>query len=140
MSKDVSVMTCYYSVNHIFAGGPESPIELLSGSPEIVEKLFNLEFMISPTAFFQINTLGAEVLYENIGTLAELKNDSVVIDVCCGTGTIGLCLSSKCAKIYGVEIVEEAVKNAKRNAERNSIRNADFIAGNIILLESVEIP
>ena len=77
-------------------GQPEPPVDCLAGEESIKEKLVNLNFKVSPQAFFQINTLAAEKLYETCSQVADLdKQNSVLFDVCCGTGTIGLCLASK---------------------------------------------
>ena len=102
----------------------------MHGSPCITERLFDLDFKVSPQAFFQVNTPSAEVLYKTVGDLANLKPDeSTLIDVCCGTGTIGLCLANRCKKVFGVDIVEEAIKDARINAERNNVHNTSWVAG-----------
>ena len=61
--------------------------------------------------------------------MSGLSKESVLLDVCCGTGTIGLSLANRCSQVYGVELIEDAVINANKNAERNGIKNAEFIAG-----------
>lgn len=65
------------------------------GRPYIEEKLFDLTFRVSPYAFFQVNTPVAEVLYKNIGDWLSLHQNTLLLDVCCGTGTIGLCLANR---------------------------------------------
>ena len=65
------------------------------GRPYIEEKLFDLAFRVSPYAFFQVNTPVAEVLYKNIGDWLSLHKNTLLLDVCCGTGTIGLCLANR---------------------------------------------
>ena len=89
----------------------------------------NLTFKVSPQAFFQINTELAEKLFESCGQIANLDKNTVLFDVCCGTGTIGLCLASKVKEVHGVDIVEEAIEDAKANAETNGVTNAHFHAG-----------
>jgi tRNA (uracil-5-)-methyltransferase len=106
----------------------------LKGHPYIKEKLMGLTFNVSPKAFFQINTEAAEKLYETCGQIANLDEKTVLFDVCCGTGTIGLCLASKVKAVHGVDVVIEAVKNATANAEANGITNATFITGTYMLL------
>ncbi|XP_040571760.1 tRNA (uracil-5-)-methyltransferase homolog A [Lepeophtheirus salmonis] len=104
--------------------------QLLLGENGFHESLGNLRFKVSPESFFQVNTSAAELLYTKVGELADLHPDTTdLIDVCCGTGTIGLFLSNKCRKVYGVEIVPEAVKDAIKNANTNNITNVDFRAG-----------
>lgn len=85
--------------------GSDCPVITLHGSDErgrypqaepfIEEKLFDLTFRVSPYAFFQVNTPVAEVLYKNIGDWLSLRDNTLLLDVCCGTGTIGLCLASR---------------------------------------------
>ena len=84
----------------------------------------------------QVNTEAAEVLYKTAGDAACLDEKSTLIDVCCGTGTIGLSLADRCKKVIGVELVERAVEDAKENARVNNVDNAEFLAGtkaNILL-------
>ncbi|CAL8093382.1 unnamed protein product [Calicophoron daubneyi] len=133
-----------------------STTRLLFGKDHIVEKCCGLNFRISLSAFFQVNTLAAELLYQEIGKLANsaagghmqaptLKLDSedpdnhcnapspggetVLLDVCCGTGTIALCLSKYFDRVIGIELVRSAVEDAKRNAASNGITNAQFFLG-----------
>jgi tRNA (uracil-5-)-methyltransferase len=75
------------------AGEDAAGAEHLWGDTHICESLLDLKFKISPEAFFQINTKGAEILYKSIIELAAPSEDSTVLDVCCGTGTIGLCFA-----------------------------------------------
>jgi len=110
--------------------GVSDPVpELLAGDPVITEQLFNLKFSISPQAFFQVNSKGAEALYKSVGDLADLQENSTLVDVCCGTGTIGLCLADRVKKVLGVELVPEAVRDARKNAENNGVTNCSFFAG-----------
>lgn len=76
---------------------PPTP-EHLWGDTHIHETLLGLKFSISPEAFFQINTKGAEMLYESAIELAKPTSSSTVVDICCGTGTIGLCFSKVSSK------------------------------------------
>ncbi len=88
-----------------------------------------------------MNTAAAEVLYSTAGDVAGLDKDSTLIDVCCGTGTIGLCLADRCKEVVGVEIIEQAVEDANRNAKENGVANAHFRAGttNHILDERLKL-
>lgn len=107
-----------------------NPVEHLWGKTHIYDRILNLEFRISPLAFFQINTLGAEILYEQAIKLANLKPHTTVLDICCGTGTIGLCFSKHCNQVIGVDIIADAIKDAEFNAQQNHIKNVKFYAGN----------
>ncbi|XP_010032006.1 zinc finger CCCH domain-containing protein 24 [Eucalyptus grandis] len=93
----------------------------------IHDYISNLQFCISPTAFFQVNTLAAEKLYSLAGDWAGLDQDTLLFDVCCGTGTIGLTLAHRVGMVIGIEMNASAVSDAQRNAEINGIRNCKFV-------------
>lgn len=97
------------------------------GSEYITDELCNLKFIISPFSFWQVNRRQAEKLYNKAKEYANLSSDDVLLDLYCGTGTIGLTMAKSCKKLIGVEIVEDAIKNAIENAKINDIHNAKFI-------------
>ncbi|NXK32682.1 TRM2A methyltransferase, partial [Piprites chloris] len=105
------------------------PLEHVAGDKYIYEELLGLKFRISPHAFFQVNTQAAEVLYTAIGDWAQLSPDSTVLDICCGTGTIGISLAKKVKKVIGIELCQEAVQDAKANAQINELNNIEFYCG-----------
>lgn len=100
--------------------------EHISGTPVITEKLFDLEFEISPKSFFQTNTLGAEELYRVTGEMIRTKNP-IVFDLYAGTGTIGMVLASRAKEVYSVEIVPEASEDNIRNLAKNNIKNVTVV-------------
>jgi 23S rRNA (uracil1939-C5)-methyltransferase len=106
---------------------------LISGSPQLRERLGGLDFLISPEAFFQTNTEMAEELYAIAAEFAQLRGHERVFDLYCGIGTIGLSLAARAREVVGVEIVEPAVADAIENARLNDIVNARFYAGDIRL-------
>ncbi|CAN7051304.1 hypothetical protein IGI04_027211 [Brassica rapa subsp. trilocularis] len=93
----------------------------------IHDHINNLRFSISPTAFFQVNTCAAEKLYSLAGDWADLGPDTLLFDVCCGTGTIGLTLAHRVGMVIGIEMNASAVSDAERNAKINGISNCKFI-------------
>ena len=99
------------------------------GDSFMLEKLLGLSFMITNDAFFQVNTLQAEKLYGKVLDYADIKSDETVLDLYCGTGTIGIIASKYAKKVIGIEINEAAVKSANKNKELNNITNIDFYAG-----------
>lgn len=99
------------------------------GRDYIIDSLCGLSFKISPLSFYQVNRVQAEKLYTIAKDYANLQSDDVLLDLYCGTGTIGLTMADSCKSLVGVEIVEDAIKDAKKNAERNNIINARFICG-----------
>ncbi|XP_029463243.1 tRNA (uracil(54)-C(5))-methyltransferase homolog isoform X1 [Rhinatrema bivittatum] len=107
----------------------QSPYQLLYGEPHIFEELLGLKFRISPDAFFQISTAGAEVLYRTIAELSKVKGNTVLFDICCGTGAIGLSVARQVSKVFGIELVEKAIDDAKWNASFNGISNCQFYSG-----------
>ncbi|XP_054852924.1 tRNA (uracil-5-)-methyltransferase homolog B isoform X2 [Eublepharis macularius] len=101
----------------------QSPYQLLSGEPHIFEELLGLKFRISPDSFFQINTAGAEVLYQAIGEMSRADKSTVLLDVCCGTGAIGLSLADRVSRVIGIEVADQAVEDARWNAAFNGELN-----------------
>ena len=95
----------------------------------IHERMCGLTFSLSATAFFQVNTVAAEALYKLAGEWASPNGKSLLLDVCCGTGTIGLTLARNVAKVVGVDIIEESIKDAFVNAKLNDVHNTDWLAG-----------
>jgi 23S rRNA (uracil1939-C5)-methyltransferase len=107
--------------------GEES--EVLWGEEVIYDYIGDIKFAISAKSFYQVNPEQTKVLYEKALEYAELSGEETVIDAYCGIGTISLFLGQKACKVYGVEIVPEAIEDAKRNAELNGITNAEFAVG-----------
>lgn len=103
----------------------------LYGDGYITDKLGGFIFRISPLSFYQVNPIQAEKLY-NIGVeSAGITKNDVVFDLYCGIGTISLFMAKYAEKVYGIEIVEEAIEAAKENAIANNISNTEFIAGDV---------
>ena len=98
------------------------------GSDYIKDTLCGKRFMLSPLSFYQVNRAQAEKLYK-IAEKYAAPYGKLLLDLYCGTGTIGLTMADKFKKLVGVEIVEDAVKDARRNAEINGVKNAEFICG-----------
>ncbi len=104
-------------------------ITVLYGEDFIIDSIGDLKFKISPLSFFQVNPIQTKVLYDKVLEYAELNGSETVWDAYCGIGTISLFLAQKAKKVYGVEIVSEAIRNAKENAALNGITNAEFFEG-----------
>ena len=83
-------------------------------------------YRISVKSFYQVNPVQVEHLYQKAIAFAELKSTDEVIDAYCGIGTISLSMAQYVKKVYGVEIVKQAIIDAKENADRNNISNVDF--------------
>ncbi|WP_311408063.1 23S rRNA (uracil(1939)-C(5))-methyltransferase RlmD [Liquorilactobacillus uvarum] len=103
--------------------------KLLAGKKQIKDQLNGITFNISPQSFYQVNPSQTEKLYQTVVKGANLTGKETVIDAYCGIGTISLTLAAKAAKVYGVEIVPEAIIDAKLNAAANGIENTQFETG-----------
>ena len=116
------------SVSGTLEAGEEPRV--LYGPPYLEETMCGHRFRISPAAFFQVNTKGAEKLLEKIRvSCGVLDEDTTLLDICCGTGTIGISLAKAVRRVIGVDICEASIKNARTNAEINNIDNVKFYAG-----------
>ena len=103
----------------------------LYGNGYIEDILGEYKFKISPLSFYQVNPVQAEKLY-NLGVeAAKIDKDDIVFDLYCGIGTISLFMAKYAKKVYGIEIVEDAVKDAKENALNNGVDNVEFLAGDV---------
>lgn len=102
---------------------------VLWGSMYITDELCGVQVRLSPLSFYQVHHDMAEVLYRKAAEFAALSGRETVLDLYCGTGTIGLSMARAAKRVLGVEIVPEAVADAKSNAARNGIDNAEFFCG-----------
>lgn len=105
----------------------------LYGDGYITDILCGVKVKISPLSFYQVNRNGAERLYNKAAEYAGLTGEEDILDLYCGTGTIGLSMAQKVKSLIGVEIIPEAIEDAKTNAELNNIKNARFICGDASL-------
>lgn len=103
---------------------------IIYGEGFITDFIGKIKYKISPLSFFQINSFQTVRLYEKVLDFAALTGQETVFDLYCGVGTISLFLAQKVKKVYGVEIVPQAIENAKENAALNGISNAEFFCGN----------
>lgn len=99
--------------------------KIIYGKGYIFDMIGDYKFKISPDSFFQINTVQAKRLYDKVLEYLEPNNDRV-LDLYCGTGTIGIYVSKYCKEVYGIEINKYAVEDAFINKEINNVNNIDF--------------
>lgn len=101
-------------------------------------QLLGFKFRISPDAFFQVNQAAAEVLYSTVRDLcvpnyedcrARARAGATLLDVCCGTGAMGIAVSPRLERIVGIELIEQAVEDARHNAAVSDVLNCEFIPG-----------
>ena len=103
----------------------------LYGDGYIEDKLGEYTFKISPLSFYQVNPVQAEKLYNLVVEMAQISKDDTVFDLYCGIGTISLFMAKYAQKVYGIEIVKEAVDAANENAKLNGVSNTEFYAGDV---------
>jgi len=131
ISSKITSATWTLNANVSDAIIPDEVIPLF-GENTIFEQLVvqdkTYRFIISPFSFFQTNTSGAEVLYSQVLEYLQPEKDETVLDLFCGTGTIGITVAPYVKKVHGVEIVESAIENARENARFNGTDNIEFEA------------
>ena len=101
------------------------------GSGYIKDKLGEYTFNISAMSFYQINPVQTEKLYNLAIKGADLSKQDIAFDLYCGIGTIGIFAANHVKKVYGIEIVEQAIEDAKENAKINGIKNIEFTSGDV---------
>ncbi|MDR2425931.1 MAG: 23S rRNA (uracil(1939)-C(5))-methyltransferase RlmD [Endomicrobium sp.] len=110
-------------------------LTLLLGKENITEKLTvgnrDFYFNVSPFSFFQTNSKGAEMLYNEVLRQLSPSKEDILLDLYCGTGTIGICMSHRVKKVTGIEQSASAIENAKTNALLNNAVNAEFFASTV---------
>jgi 23S rRNA (uracil1939-C5)-methyltransferase len=106
-----------------------STFHTLAGTPHLHEVVLGTTFKISPSSFFQVNTLQAEKLYSYAIKQAGLSDDDTVIDAYCGVGALSLLAAPHAKDVIGIECVSDAIKNAEENAALNNVTNASFLCG-----------
>ena len=104
-------------------------IEILWGQGYITDYIGDVKYQISPLSFYQVNPVQTEKLYKLALEYAGLEGHETVWDLYCGIGTISLFLAQKAKKVYGVEIIPQAIEDARNNAKINEIENAEFFVG-----------
>lgn len=104
-------------------------VHTIWGKDTISDTLCGLKFEISPLSFYQVNPVQTKKLYEQAIEYASLTGKETVWDLYCGIGTITLSMAKTAGRVYGIEVIPEAIEDAKRNAERNGIFNAEFYCG-----------
>ena len=103
--------------------------KVLWGDETITDYIGDVKFAISARSFYQVNPEQTKVLYNKALEYADLQGKESVIDAYCGIGTISLFLAKKAKKVFGVEIVPQAIEDARKNALLNNIHNVDFAVG-----------
>lgn len=124
------VVSIYQNINNrntpVVLGNKEIK---LYGEDKIVDYIGDYKFLISPKSFLQVNSVQTEILYKKALEYLDLEGNETIFDLYCGIGTISLFISKKAKKVYGIEVVKDAVEDAKENAKLNNVNNVEFIKG-----------
>lgn len=151
LSKD-STLSIFLRIQQIAKGQETQYFEMhLNGRDTIYEKLdiklspeqaaTSMTFSISPTAFFQPNSLQAGVLYSKALELGSFSKDDIVYDLYCGTGTLGICIAKHVKTVVGVEISAESSLDARTNAKHNNLENYTVYTGDVSkILQEKDLP
>jgi len=131
LAADLGVTSVFLQLNDAAsdAAQPGAPLIHVHGEERLKMPLLGLTFEIGPLSFFQTNPITCALLYEKALSWLSPDSKALALDVCCGVGTIGLCMAKRCRKVVGLELVPEAVESAKQNAALNGISNASYHAG-----------
>jgi len=132
--KELKVASSNYTIN----SDPKA-IEIINsevinvkGEKQINGKLGNLNFKISPEAFFQLNTIQTVTLYDEIKKACALTGTEKLIDCYCGIGSIGMYLADQCKEVRGIDVNPSSIENANNFAQMNHVKNAKFYHGNVL--------
>ena len=122
-------------INTIHSGKSQTSIGqeeiCLFGDSFIMEEVGGFDFKISPTSFFQTNTLQAENLYKIVRKELKGFSNKTIYDLYCGTGTISLIVSKLAKEVIGIELIKSSIENANENKKINKISNVEFIQANL---------
>jgi len=123
----------FLRIHQICKGVPSQFYEMhLAGPDHIIERmqLANgvLEFKVSPSSFFQPNTIQAEKLYDVAVSMLGADHP-LVYDLYCGTGTLGMAAAAQSRQVIGIELNADAILDAEQNAKRNNLSNITFYQG-----------
>ena len=135
-----SKLSIFLRIQQIAKNTPTQFYEMLLYGPDYIRETLHIQwkdavhpltFKISPSAFFQPNTQQAERLYSRALELVGIPDDSIVYDLYCGTGTLGICAAKQARKVIGIELSPEAVLDACENAKSNGLENIEIIEGDV---------
>lgn len=106
--------------------------QVLFGSGHIYDTIGDFKFKISEKSFFQVNPEVTNLLYNSAIETSNIQKEDKVIDAYCGAGTISMFLSKKCEKVYGIDIVKEAIEDGKQNIAINGVKNIELICSDVV--------
>ena len=132
--KDINIETSLLDCNVVKY---YKKYETLKGNNYIIDKIGDLSYKISPSSFFQVNKYQVKKLYDLVLDNLKPNKSDKVLDLYCGTGTIGLYVANYVDEVLGIEINEDAIKDANYNKELNNIHNISFTAGDSKIIHNI---
>ncbi|KAI8991517.1 S-adenosyl-L-methionine-dependent methyltransferase [Mycotypha africana] len=131
----IPITTLVFQVwNDVFNGVTDrAPLENLIGDGYIYENLLGCRFRLSALSFFQVNTAATELLYAKCAEWCNIDptKKTTLLDLCCGTGTIGITMAKSVDRVVGIELIPEAIVDAKENAKLNNLENVTYYAAKV---------
>jgi len=128
--EEVKVVSKYQNIKRKDTSVVLGPKEIkLYGEDKLLDYIGEYKFLISPKSFFQVNPIQTKVLYDKVVEYLNLTGNETVADLYCGIGTISLYISKYAKKVYGVEVVKDAIDDANENKKLNGVDNVEFILG-----------
>jgi tRNA (uracil-5-)-methyltransferase len=110
----------------------DTPVDILYGGQDYYHDIIlGYKFRVSANAFLQVNPNGTEKLYSLLHDLSKIDDNTIFLDICCGIGTIGICVAEKAKKIIGIEMIQKAIDDATYNAKLNNIVNVEYHASRV---------
>jgi len=129
-NEEVQIVSIYQNINSKDTSVILGPKDIkLYGEDRLVDYIGEYKFLISPKSFFQVNPIQTKILYDKVVEYLSLSGNETVADLYCGIGTISLYMSKYAKKVYGVEVVKEAIEDANENKKLNKVDNVEFILG-----------
>lgn len=119
---DINDIINHFNITSIYLND-----KLIYGESYIIEEIDNIKYSIYPNSFFQVNKNNMKIMYDKAREYAGYGNN--LLDLYCGTGTIGIYLKDNFKHIDGIEINKDSIKNANINKKLNNINNIKFISG-----------
>ncbi|MBR3490489.1 MAG: class I SAM-dependent RNA methyltransferase [Bacilli bacterium] len=108
--------------------------KVVKGNGYLIDKIGQYLFKVSYDSFFQVNSIGVNLLYDEV--FKNVGNNDTILDLYCGAGTIGMYLSKNANKIYGVEINKSAIEDANYNMKLNNVTNMEFLCSDVALIKN----
>jgi 23S rRNA (uracil1939-C5)-methyltransferase len=126
--EELNINIEYLKKNHKIVGIIVNN-KTIYGESSFIEIINHLLFTVSYDSFFQINRYITSKLFDILKK--HINENEVVLDLYCGVGTLGINIADKSKRLYGIEIVKNAVLNAINNSKINKRNNIEYMLGDV---------